>query len=110
MSSSKPESDLTRALARAVRYVRTGVRSTHDVRSYLVRHGVSSEAAGEVVQTLRQRGGLNDETCARLWAEQWARRGYAWSVIRHKLEAKGLGPAAIHQAEVGALNALKTIR
>ena len=41
---------------------------------------------------------LDDRACARLWAEHWARRGFAWRAIREKLLAKGLPETAIHEA------------
>ena len=46
----------------------------------------------------RARGWLDDAACARLWADHWAQRGYAWAAIRQKLTAKGLGDAAVEQA------------
>jgi len=41
---------------------------------------------------------LDDRACAELWADHWARRGYAWSAIRLKLSEKGLDAHAIAHA------------
>lgn len=41
---------------------------------------------------------LDDEAGARLWADQWARRGYAWDAIRAKLSLKGFSDQAIERA------------
>jgi SOS response regulatory protein OraA/RecX len=41
---------------------------------------------------------VDDRLCARLWADHWARRGYAWSAIRVKLSEKGLDEQAIEHA------------
>lgn len=99
MSSSKPESDAARALARATRYVRTGVRSTEDVRLHLRRQGLSPAIIEPIVARLCAQGLLDDRICARLWAEQWARRGYGWAAIRTKLVAKGLDEDALAEAQ-----------
>jgi SOS response regulatory protein OraA/RecX len=68
------------------------------VRSYLARLGVSSARAAQLVRACRARGLLDDRLGATLWAEQWARRGYAQAAIRAKLAAKGFGDASIHEA------------
>ena len=73
----------------ALRYARVGVRSTRDVLTYLERRGASPQTAARILADCRARGFLDDGTAARLWAEQWARRGYASSAIRVKLQAKG---------------------
>ncbi len=104
MSASKPDNDARQVLAAAARYVRSGVRSTSEVRGYLLRHGLPPQTAARVVSEYRTRGLLDDRACARLWAEHWARRGYAWAAIREKLSGKGLAEEAI-TAAAGRLNA-----
>jgi len=100
MSSSKPAVD---ALAAGVlRYARVGVRSTHDVLAYLKRRGASSEIAARILADCRTLGLLDDRAAARLWAEQWARRGYASAAIRLKLQAKGFDAQASDEAVVRA--------
>lgn len=98
MSSSSPGDDVARALAVATRWLRTGVRSTHEVRSYLTGRRVRPGAITRVVSECRRRGLLDDRACARLWADHWARRGYAWAAIRQRLAMKGLPEAAIDAA------------
>ena len=99
MLSSKLEDELARVLALALRYVRAGVRSGHEVRTYLRRRGVAAETASRAVTALSTtRGVLDDRACARLWADQWARRGYASTAIRVKLSAKGLDDVTIDHA------------
>ena len=99
MSSSKPEDDeVARALALALRYVRASVHSRHEVRLYLHRRGVAAETASGAVTTLGARGLLDDRACARLWADQWVRRGYASAAVRVKLAAKGLDEETIDHA------------
>ncbi len=98
MSSSKPEHERSRLLRLVGRYTRGGVRSTQEVRAYLERRGVPSTAAARVIaeyQTLRI---LDDEAGARLWADQWARRGYAWDAIQARLSLKGFTEQAIERA------------
>ena len=96
MSSSKPGNDPTcRAHTLADRYTRGRVRSTGEVLTYLRRQVVSSSTAARVIAASRARGLLDDHACARLWADHWARRGYAWSAIRAKLAAKGLAEDVI---------------
>ena len=98
MSSSKLEDDTSRALAAARRYVQAGVRSRHEVTTYLRRRGVTAETASRAIATLGARGLLDDRACARLWADQWARHGYASAAIRAKLAAKGLEEETIDHA------------
>ena len=86
------------ALAVAARFLRTGVRSVHEVRAYLTRREISPAAVRRVIDQLLAQGTLDDCACARLWAEHWARRGYAWSAIRLKLTAKGLSDEVIARA------------
>ena len=101
MVSDRRESnhDGARALAAVLRYVRSGIRSTTEVRAYLRRRGLAGQAAEAVVAECRARGLLDDGAAARLWAEQWSRRGYAWSAIRLKLSAKGFDEQALAAAE-----------
>ena len=56
------------------------------------------------ITVCQQRGVLNDVACARLWADHWARAGWAWPAIHEKLSAKGLAEAAIAAArhDIGA--------
>jgi regulatory protein len=99
MSSSKPGPDeFLRALAFALRYTRSGVRSTHDVRRHLKRRGVPEHLSARVVADARRRGLIDDQACARLWADHWARRGYAGAAIRQRLAAKGLEGRVIDDA------------
>ena len=88
MSSSKPAAK--QALAtKTLRYAQVGVRSTRDVLTYLERRGASRQITARILAECRALGLLNDRAAARLWAEQWARRGYAAAAIRLKLQAKG---------------------
>ena len=98
MLSSKLEDERARALALALRYVRAGVHSRHEVRTYLHRRGVAVETGSRAIAGLCARGLLDDRACARLWADQWARRGYASASIRIKLVAKGLDEETINHA------------
>lgn len=94
MSSSKLESNL----AGAIRYASTGVRSRQDVRAYLERRGAPRQTITRVLDTCSARGLLDDRACARLWAEHWARRGYASTAISQRLTEKALDAAAIEHA------------
>ena len=96
MSLSKDES--SRALQDARRYLRGRVRSTRDVLTYLQRRGVPEPIATRVIAACRGEGLLDDEACARLWAEHWTRHGYASDAIRRKLALKGLDERAIQHA------------
>ena len=98
MRGSKRWGDEERVLAAATRYARTGVRSTHEVLTFLRQRGVSPAAARRAVAACQARGALDDLACARLWADHLARKGYAWSVIHLKLSAKGLDEHTIEEA------------
>ena len=91
--------DDPRVVAAAQRYVRRGVRSAHEVVAYLRDHGLAAAAAARLVATFRQQGWVNDRACARLWADHWARQGYAWAAIRARLQTKGLDEPVIGQAD-----------
>ena len=41
---------------------------------------------------------VDDRACARLWAGQWARQGYAAAAIRQKLSTKGLETRVVDAA------------
>ena len=86
-----------RLLATIPRYVRCGVRSTQEVVTYLRRRGVSPSRAERLVSEYHAQGLLDDRASARLWAEQWARRGYATATIRLKLSAKGFDELLIDE-------------
>ncbi len=96
MSSLKRASDPARAAAD--RYVRSGVRSTQELRAYLAARQMPAGTAEQLIREYERRGALDDRACARLWAEQWARQQYAWTVIRERLITKGLPSDAIEQA------------
>ena len=98
MSSSRPGDDSSRALAAAIRYTRAGVHASRDVLAYLTRRGVPPGTAARLVSACQHRGLVDDRACARLWADHWARRGYAQAAIRVKLSAKGLDERTIEQA------------
>ena len=99
MSSSNPEGiSSSGALAAARRYTRAGTHSAYEVRTYLCRRGCSSLVIRQAMRELRSRGLIDDGACARLWAEQWARAGYAWAAIRQRLNAKALSDTAIELA------------
>jgi SOS response regulatory protein OraA/RecX len=102
MSSSNRRGNATTLLTAALRYARAGVRSTQELRTFLSRRGASSSQIESVVAACRTRGLLDDQASARLWAEHWARRGYAWAAIRVKLFAKGFDEPIIATA-AGAL-------
>ena len=98
MSSLKREHERSRVRRLVNRYARGSVRSTQEVRADLERRGVSSTVAARVIaecQTLRI---LDDEAGARLWADQWARCGYAWTAIHAKLSLRGFSDETIERA------------
>ncbi len=95
MSSSKPGNEAHAVLAR---YLRSGVKSTHEAVQHLTRRGVPSAEARRAARAFRARGVLDDRACARLWAGHWTRQGYAASAIRLKLAAKGLSRQVIDEA------------
>jgi len=94
-----PHDPTARALALATRYARARVRSAHEILAYLKRHRVSPRLCARILASCHTQGLVNDRACARLWAEEWARRGWSWSAIRGKLQAKGLAEEALEAAE-----------
>ena len=98
MSSSKPGHEFRDVLAAASRYASTRVRSRQELQQYLKRRGVPAGTARQAVAACAARGLLDDRACARLWAEHWARRGYAGAAIYQRLMEKALDAAAIEQA------------
>ena len=61
-----------------------------ELRAYTARRGASPSQCDAVVAACRGAGWVDDRLCAALWATHWADRGFAASVIREKLAAKGL--------------------
>ena len=98
MSSSKRRHEASRTVTRLARYARAGVRSRQQVLAHLRRSGVSPRAALRLVNACEARGLVDDEAGSRLWADHWARRGYAWAAIRAKLEGRSFTPQAIERA------------
>ena len=80
------------------RYVRSGVRSTHEALQYLRRRGVPVRRAVAVVSACQAQGLLDDRAAARLWANHWARQGYAAAAIRLKLADKAFDERDIFEA------------
>ena len=94
-SESRPDSSRVLALVR--RYLRHRVRTVHDVQVYLQRHRVPEPLRTQVLDACVAQGLLDDVIAGRLWAEHWARRGYASHAIHAKLTAKGLNAQTIRQ-------------
>jgi len=74
------------------------VRSVQEALSALHRRGVPAGVAAAAIARCKAAGILDDRACARLWAGQWARRGYAWAAIRQQLASKGLDEGSIEEA------------
>ena len=95
-SLSKLDHEAARVLASVTRYLRTAVRSTNDVRSYLTQRGIAPRVRDAVLLQATAQGLLDDRAAARLWADHWARRGYAWAAIHERLSQKGFDDPTIH--------------
>ena len=63
--------------------------------AYLRRQGISVRAAARAVRAYQAQGLLDDQAAARLWADHWARQGYAAAAIRLKLADKQFSDALI---------------
>ena len=94
MSSSKP-APRAGVDAAIPRFLRSRVRSTEEVRVYLSRRGVPAGRAAALLKAYRGLGLLDDRLAARLWADHWARQGYAAAAIDVKLSQKGFSDARI---------------
>ena len=81
-------------LEAALRYAGCHTRSILEVRTYLARRGASAEETSCAIAECQARNLLDDRACARLWADHWARQGYAWAAIHAKLTARGLDAVA----------------
>ena len=99
MSSSRREADASPAILAAYGYARARVRSRQELLAYLRRRGYAAASVASAVAACANRGLIDDRACAVLWANAWARHGYAWAAIRLKLAAKGLGSQAVTEAE-----------
>ena len=97
MSSLKRD-ERSRVRRLVSRYTGGSVRSTQEVRAYLERRGVPSTVAARVIAECQTLGMLDDEAGARLWADQWARRGYAWTAIHAKLSLRGFSDETVERA------------
>ena len=75
------------------------MRSRHELTQYLQRHEVRAHEIPRIVRECERRGILNDQACARLWAEHWMRAGFGWLAIRDKLSAKGLEESIVVDVE-----------
>lgn len=94
MSSSR-RADASRAIQLVDRYLQGRVRSVRETLDYLSRHGITSHDAQQAVTTAQARGLLDDRVAAQLWAEHWARQGYAWAMIHARLREKGFDERTI---------------
>ena len=65
------------------------------MRAYLRRRGLTTSLAARLLAECQARGLLDDAASAKLWADHWARRGFAWAAIRVKLSAKGFNDHTI---------------
>jgi len=74
------------------------VRSVSQARIFLQRHGASQEESLRLLAALQAQGGLDDRACARLWADHWARAGWASEAIHGKLLQKGLSVSTVVSA------------
>ena len=98
MSSLKREAKPSAEVVAVARYTRSGVRSAQEVYAYLRRRGCSETSAQEIVARCRLSRAVDDQACARLLADHWARKGYAASAIRNRLAVKGLAHDTIQTA------------
>ena len=94
MLSSKRE---TKAVSHAAvpPFLRSRVRSIAEVRARLLRRGDSPRQVAAQLRQYRVLGLLDDGAAARLWADHWARQGYAAAAIRLKLAQKGFPDALV---------------
>ena len=90
---------LARPRAALQRYLRGGARSCQEAAAYLRRFELTPGAAQRLLQECEALNLLDDCAAARLWAEQWSRRAYAWRAITAKLAARGFGDRALSSAE-----------
>ena len=84
-------------LVAAQRYIQKSVRSVQEVREHLKRNGVSEEAAEAFIAGAHSRNWLDDRSAAVLWAEHYARKGYAWVYIQERLLQKGFAVRLIER-------------
>ena len=82
----------------ALRALRGRVRSSEELAQALAVQGIPLQDIPRIVRECERRGILDDRAAARLWAGHWARLGYGWAAIHHRLSAKGLGEAVIDEA------------
>lgn len=96
MSSSKsPADDARRAIQSAHRYLRFGIRCSHELRTHLQTAGIPVRTVASVLAACARQGLVDDRACAKLWATRLADRGYAWAAVREQLLEKGLGSRVI---------------
>ena len=98
MSSSSGRIDAAAARVIARRFTKGRVRSRRELAERLRRAGASAAVAASAARECEASGCLDDQACARLWADHLARQGYAWSAIRERLVAKGLEAEIIERA------------
>ena len=90
----------------AIRLLRHRDRSTAELEARLAQRGVGDAEREQALETLERIGYVDDERFARSRAEQLAARGAGDALIRHDLEARGVGPEQI----AGALEGLEPER
>lgn len=90
---------LAQSRAALQRYIRRRVRSRQEAAAYLRRFELTPSAAQRLLQECERLNLLDDGAAARLWAEQWSRRNFAWRAIAARLAAKGFGDRALAAAE-----------
>ena len=87
--------DASHALELVSRYTQGRVRSIRETLEYLIRRGITVVEVHRAIAEAKARGLLDDRVAAQLWAEHWARRGYAWAMIRVRLREKGFDERTI---------------
>ncbi len=86
------------ALTLARRHLRSGTRSTAQLRAFLAARHLPASLTETLIARCTQEGLLDDAACAMLWARTLRERGYALTAIREQLMEKRLPAGAIERA------------
>ena len=88
----------TDALELAYRALRVRDRSERELDERLAARGVSEDARGQALETLRRTGLVDDHRFAERRASALAGRGAGNGLIRHELSSAGVADAVVEEA------------
>jgi SOS response regulatory protein OraA/RecX len=96
LNTGTPNFEKTCAIAK--KYLRFGIRSAEELRAYLRARNISEKLIKSVALFFEQQSWINDAACAKISAENLARKGYPIGAIKQRLLDKQIREELIETA------------